>query len=84
MALRKCRERCWQRGWVLEFDISQFFDSVDHDLVVRAVEANITPEQKWVVLYVRRWLKAPTVWPDGRAVGRERGTHPGRVMFSCA
>ena len=80
MALGRCRERCWRTGWVLEFDISRFFDSVDHDLVVKAVEANTTSEQKWVVLYVRRWLKAPTVWPDGRAVERDRGTPQGSAV----
>jgi len=26
-----------------------FFDSVDHDLMVRAMEANITSAQQWVV-----------------------------------
>jgi RNA-directed DNA polymerase len=80
MALGKCRERCWRMSWVLEFDISQFFDSVDHGLVVKAVEANTTPEQKWVVLYVQRWLKAPTQWPDGRMVERDRGTHQGSAV----
>ncbi|KJE22162.1 Retron-type reverse transcriptase [Frankia torreyi] len=80
MALGKCRERCWRMSWVLEFDISQFFDSVDHDLVVKAVEANTTPEQKWVVLYVQRWLKAPMQWPDGRMVERDRGTHQGSAV----
>ncbi len=80
MALGKCRERCWRMDWVLEFDISQFFDSVDHDLVIKAVEVNTTPEQKWVVLYVRRWLKAPTVLPDGRTVERDRGTPQGSAV----
>ncbi|WP_250285696.1 group II intron reverse transcriptase/maturase [Frankia sp. CiP1_Cm_nod2] len=80
MAVGKCRERCWRMDWVLEFDISLFFDSVDHDLVVKAVEANTTPEQKWVVIYVRRWLKAPTVWPDGRTVERDRGTPQGSAV----
>jgi RNA-directed DNA polymerase len=36
--------------------VAKFFDSVDHDLMVKAVEANTA--QKWVVLYVRRWLTA--------------------------
>ncbi|MGW4985908.1 hypothetical protein [Streptomyces mirabilis] len=29
--MEKCRERCWKRDWVVEFDISQFFDSVPWD-----------------------------------------------------
>ncbi|MCX4647997.1 MULTISPECIES: reverse transcriptase domain-containing protein [unclassified Streptomyces] len=30
-AVEKCRERCWKRGWVVEFDITRFFDSVPWD-----------------------------------------------------
>jgi len=39
-ALASCRERCWKGNWVVDLDIAKFFDSLDHDLVVRAVEAN--------------------------------------------
>ena len=67
MAVAKCRERCWKKDWVLDLDVQKFFDSVDHDLMVKAVEANT--DQKWVVLYVKRWLKAPIQMPDGRLVG---------------
>jgi RNA-directed DNA polymerase len=47
-AVEKCRERCWKKSWVLHLDVQKFFDSVDHDLMVKAVEANT--DQKWVVL----------------------------------
>src|SRR5215216_1968252 len=40
MAVKKCRERCWKKDWVLDLDVQKFFDSVDHDLMVKAVEAN--------------------------------------------
>ena len=36
------RERCWRQDWVLDMDIQAFFDSVDHGLLLRAVEANST------------------------------------------
>ena len=72
-AVKKCRERCWKKDWVLDLDVQKFFDSVDHELVVKAVEANT--DQKWVVLYVKRWLKAPMQLPDGTVVERDRGTH---------
>jgi RNA-directed DNA polymerase len=51
-ALKKCRERCWKKDWVLDLDIRKFFDSLDHDLVIKAVEANTA--DKWVLLYVKR------------------------------
>jgi RNA-directed DNA polymerase len=48
--------------------------------MVKAVEANITHDQKWVVLYVKRWLKAPVRMPDGRQVERDRGTPQGSAV----
>jgi len=74
-AVAKCRERCWKKDWILDLDVQKFFDSVDHDLMVRAVQANT--DQKWVVLYVKRWLKAPIQMPGGRLVERDRGTPQG-------
>jgi RNA-directed DNA polymerase len=77
-AVAKCRERCWKKDWVLDLDVQQFFDSVDHELMVKAVEANT--DQKWVVLYVKRWLKAPIRMPDDRLVERDRGTPQGSAV----
>ena len=37
-ALKQCAERCWSHNWVLEVDISKFFDNVRHDLVIKALE----------------------------------------------
>lgn len=77
-ALKKCRERCWRKDWVLDLDIRRFFDSLDHDLVVKTVEANTT--DKWVLLYVKRWLKAPLQLPDGTWRERGKGTPQGSAV----
>lgn len=79
-AVAKCRERCWKKDWVLDLDVQKFFDSVDHDLMVKAVEANTNPGQAWVVLYVKRWLKAPMQLPDGTLAARDRGTPQGSAV----
>jgi group II intron reverse transcriptase/maturase len=63
---------------VIGLDIRKFFDSVPWDLVVKAVEANI--DLPWVVLYVRRWLEAPLVLPDGSLQVRDRGTPQGSAV----
>jgi RNA-directed DNA polymerase len=76
-ALAKCRLRCQKKNWVLDLDVRKFFDSVDHNLMVRAVEVNTTHEQRWVVLYVKRWLEAPLALPDGTIQARDRGTPQG-------
>jgi RNA-directed DNA polymerase len=77
-AVGRCRERCLKRDWVLDLDVQKFFDSVPHDLMVKAVEANT--DKRWVVLYVRRWLVAPTQLPDGTVQARDRGTPQGSAV----
>ena len=77
-ALERCRQRCWQKDWVLDCDIQKFFDSLDHRLVVKAVKANT--DQRWVLLYVKRWLTAPLQRPDGTLQDRDRGTPQGSAV----
>ena len=77
-AVQRCRERCWKKDWVLDLDVAKFFDSVDHALMVKAVEANT--DQRWVVLYVKRWLVAPLQLPDGTLQERDRGTPQGSAV----
>ena len=52
-----------------------FFDSVPWELMLRAVARH--SDQKWVVMYVERWLKAPMQRPDGTLVQRVKGTPQG-------
>jgi RNA-directed DNA polymerase len=77
-AVAACRRRCWQKNWIVDLDIQKFFDSVDHDLMVKAVEAHT--DARWVVLYVRRWLNAPMQQPDGTLQQRNRGTPQGSAV----
>jgi RNA-directed DNA polymerase len=77
-AVGVCRERCWKKDWVLDCDVEKFFDTVPWDLVIRAVEA--LTDARWVLLYVRRWLAAPLVRPDGTVVVREKGTPQGSAV----
>lgn len=74
-ALAVTRKRCWERAWVLDLDIRAFFDSVPHDLLLKAVAHHT--DERWVLLYIERWLKAPIQMPDGTLVERERGTVQG-------
>ena len=36
-AVGRARERCWPYDWVVDLDIRAFFDTLDHNLVKRAV-----------------------------------------------
>ena len=64
---------------MIDLDVAKFFDSVPWDLMVKAVEANITTDQRWVLLYVKRWLAAPIQQPDGTLAERDRGTPQGSL-----
>jgi RNA-directed DNA polymerase len=59
-------------------DIRSFFDSVSWDLVLKAVAAHT--DQRWVLLYVERWLRAPLQREDGSLVERDRGTPQGSAI----
>ena len=72
------RQRCWAFDWVLDLDIKGFFDNLDHDLLMRAVKKHA--KEKWVVLYIERWLKAPAQDERGNLTARERGTPQGGVI----
>lgn len=77
-AVETCRRRCWSNDWVVDLDIRAFFDTIDHDLLLKAVSRHT--DQRWVLLYVERWLKAPLQLPDGSVVRRDRGTPQGSAI----
>src|ERR1035437_2428399 len=74
-ALAVTRQRCWKQNWVLDIDVRAFFDSVPHDLLLKAVAHHT--DERWVLLYIERWLKAPMQMTDGTLVAREKGTPQG-------
>jgi RNA-directed DNA polymerase len=79
-AVGTCRQRCWRADWVIDLDIRAFFDTVPWNLVLKAVAHHVPPDQRWILLYVERWLKAPLQQPDGSLVARDRGTPQGSAI----
>jgi group II intron reverse transcriptase/maturase len=77
-AVGTARKRCWRLDWVIDLDIKAFFDSLDHELVQRAVERHT--KSPWVRLYIARWLRAPMRMADGTQVERTKGTPQGGVI----
>lgn len=74
-ALAVTRRRCWERDWVLEYDIRGLFDNIDHELLLKALRHHCN--ERWVLLLVERWLTAPMQGIDGaqepRTVGSPQG-----------
>jgi len=62
-AVEQARRNCWKNDWVLDLDIKSFFDNINHELIMRAVAIHTT--DKWILLYIERWLKASVQMPDG-------------------
>ncbi len=77
-AIAITRQRCWKYNWVVEFDIKGALDNLDHDLLMKAVRTHI--KDRWVLLYIERWLKAPFEAEFGVSVLREKGTPQGGVV----
>jgi RNA-directed DNA polymerase len=77
-AVGLARKRCWRYNWVIDLDIKGFFDNLDHDLLKLALQKHT--QEKWVLLYIDRWLKAPVQLPDGSLAKREKGTPQGGVI----
>lgn len=77
-AVGVAKQRCWHHDWVVDLDIKGFFDNLDHELVMRAVRKHT--DNKWILLYVERWLKAPAQLEDGTNVSRHKGTPQGGVI----
>ena len=63
------------KDWVLDLDVRAFFDSVPHDLLMKAVAHHT--DERWVLLYIQRWLKAPMTMRDGTTAPREMGVGAG-------
>jgi len=77
-AVGEARKRCWRYDWVVDLDIKGFFDTIDHDLLMRAVRRHT--DSKWLLLYIERWLKAPVQMEDGTRIQSGKGTPQGGVI----
>lgn len=77
-AVGTARQRCWRQNWCVDLDIKAFFDNLDHSLMMKAVRFHTN--EKWIHLYVERWLTALLQQEDGTLIKRDRGTPQGGVI----
>lgn len=77
-AVDEVRRNCLEIDWVIDLDISNFFDEINHELMLKAVEALV--DDKWVVMYVKRWLEMKVEKNDGKQYIRDKGTPQGGVI----
>lgn len=78
-AIEQVRQNCYKQDWVIDMDIKSFFDEIDHELMLKAVSHVI--EEKWVKMYVERWLKMPVAESNGTIRAKQgKGTPQGGVI----
>ena len=78
-ALASVRENCWRTDWVIDLDIKGFFDNIDHDKLMLAVEKHVS--EKWVCMYITRWLEMPVQLKSGHLEQKQgKGTPQGGVI----
>lgn len=78
-AVEEVQKNVRNYAWVLDMDIKSFFDEVDHELMMKALDKHV--EEKWLKMYVIRWLKATVETKTGELIHREgKGTPQGGVI----
>jgi RNA-directed DNA polymerase len=78
-AVREVQKNVQKYSWVIDLDIKEFFENINHELLFKALEVHVC--ESWVKMYIKRWLEAPNQLKDGtlkHATGR--GTPQGGVI----
>lgn len=78
-AVEAVRENVRRYAYVIDMDIKSFFDEVNHELLLKALDCHV--EEKWVKMYIQRWLEVPSQTKDGTLTSKEgKGTPQGGVI----
>lgn len=66
-------------AWVIDLDITAFFDNVAHDKLMLALDRHV--DETWVKMYIERWLQAPIAKSNGELEKKTgKGTPQGGVI----
>ena len=71
-------DRCRRNGWVADLDIQSFFNTIDHELLMKAIR--YYTQERWVLVYIERWLKAGIMKEDGTMVETLGWTSQGSII----
>jgi len=77
-AVKQSCSNCFNHDFVIDLDIKSFFDTIDQELMMKSVEHFC--KDKWILLYIKRWLKAGIVQENGEHIDRVTGTPQGGVI----
>ncbi|KAK6020853.1 hypothetical protein OSTOST_13486, partial [Ostertagia ostertagi] len=77
-ALAQCQANTRKYSWVIDVDIKGFFDNISHAILLEVLQKHTN--EKWVLLYAERWLKAGVEQENRSIVSRTNGTPQGGVI----
>jgi|SRR6267378_2950773 len=77
-ALFKAERNTFNHDFAIDLDIESFFDRIDHEFLLKAI--GFYCKDKWILLYVKRWLGAGIVQQGGMQIDRLTGTPQGGVI----
>lgn len=77
-AIAQCRMRCFKEPYVIDLDIKGFFDNINHRYMMEVMTHYVS--EKWILLYVERWLKSSVQTVEGKLIERSQGTPQGGVI----
>jgi group II intron reverse transcriptase/maturase len=77
-AVKQANTNSFDHDFAIDLDIKGFFDTIDHELLLKAVR-HYCPD-KWILMYVERWLQAGVIQQDGEFIPSVTGTPQGGVI----
>jgi RNA-directed DNA polymerase len=77
-AVQAAKQNCWKYTWAIDLDIKGFFDNLSHEHLLKFVAS--ATENAWCKLYIKRWLTAGVMMPEGQLQDADKGTPQGGVI----
>jgi group II intron reverse transcriptase/maturase len=78
-AVEAVRENVRRYNYVIDMDIKSFFDEVNHELLMKALDCHVS--ENWVKMYILRWLESSSQTKEGTLIAStEQGTPQGGVI----
>lgn len=77
-ALEQANSNSFNHDFAIDLDIKGFFDNINQGLLMKALKHYCS--DKWILMYVERWLKAGVVKQDGSYELSLSGTPQGGVI----
>jgi retron-type reverse transcriptase len=78
-AINQVQSNVRNYSWVIDMVIKSYFDEVHHELLMKAIAKHVG--EKWVKMYILRWLESPIQTKDGQMIAKQgKGTPQGGVI----